>query len=162
MFRSRSEDAPTTSFRDVIPVLPRFESEEGELKAILSSGLAMTASTIATMTRKEGDDLVGEAHRDCLVVPFNRDLSTSAGSALTGGRDESGSVAQGTQVARLVYFNNALGIAGVGCLPCQVLPGCHQDELVAGLGTGQDDRVVAAPPDFLRGYSSAQSETKGK
>ena len=47
MFRSRSEDAPTTSFRDVIPVLPRFESEEGELKAILSSRLAMTASTIA-------------------------------------------------------------------------------------------------------------------
>ena len=93
---SRPEDTPNTSSRKVISVLPWLESKEGELEAVLSSDLSVTASAITTMTGKERDDLVGEAYGNFFVVPFHRDRSDSAAGTLPGGRDGSGPVAQGT------------------------------------------------------------------
>ena len=96
VLRSRPEDTSTTPFRKVISVLPWLESEEGELEAVLSSHLSVTASTITTMTGKERDDLVGEVYGNFFVVPFHRDRSDSAAGTLPGGRDGGGPVAQGT------------------------------------------------------------------
>ena len=103
------------------------------------------------MTGKEGNDLIDEADRDGVAMAFDGDRPRRSTAILPGGCDGRGSVAQGPNVTGGVNRDDALRSAGEGGVPGQIPGRSEQDELVAGMGSGEGDGSIAAPSQFPEG-----------
>ena len=63
VFRSGAEDAAAPGIAcEVIMVVPRFVAKKRELETVLAIGLSMTATAIAAILGKNGDEVVGEGN----------------------------------------------------------------------------------------------------
>src|SRR5687768_8676558 len=71
--RGREETPPSSFFDEVLVILRRFESEQGEPKSVLTRRFSVAAAAIAAGLGENRDDLVWKIDRGDLVETFDYD-----------------------------------------------------------------------------------------
>ena len=155
-----SEDAAGPPFpQEPLEVVVRLKAEQREAEPILTTRLAVTGSTIASVSGEEGNDLVLEADRYDLGMSFYRDGARCARAAFPGRSDGRCPVPEGAHEPSAIHGHNACRITGVVSLAGDIPRGCHQDELMALVGAVQRNGLAIAPAYLILGAGRAEGET---
>ncbi len=163
VFRGGAKDAAAAAFAEqVVFVAPRFESEEGETKAILPARLSVAAAAVAPVAGEQGDDFIPETDRDHLVVTLHRHLARRTAGLAPGRRDDGRPVAERTNETGLVHFNDPRGLAGETRLAGDIPLRRQQHQLVAVVGADQSDLPVLAPLQSVPGPDRANREAQAE
>ena len=93
-----AEDPSSEPFSEIVPVFLGLKSHQRQTEAVLATNLPVTASSIATMAGKEGDDFVHESNRSHGVLSRYRDFSFQTSLPFHDSADRGRSIFKGTQV----------------------------------------------------------------
>jgi len=161
------EDAASPGFLDeILVIVLRFISEEGEPEAVLALRLSVTPSAIATMASENRDDFIGETDGNDFPGPAHL-YPAGEGGPLVAGRDSSFAIrndpdeAIGRNLDHSCRVNRVTGQGSSIQVEHANLAGVDY-ELMKGVRSRHHDFLIAAPGEHGKSGRRREIRFRGR